>query len=268
MGTRLVRKCKQQGHTIKVLSRAELESGKKIRFKADYIFHLAAYGQHSQIQTDIDEIYNTNVFKTLKLLKATNHLNYKAFINIGTSSEYGFKDKPMKETDMLDPEMFYAASKAAGTLLCRVWAKQYHKPVVTVRPFSLYGPGEAKFRFIPKIMETWAKGIRFYLSEGVHDWVYIDDFIDALFIVAKNISKIPLGVINVGTGKQTTNSEIVELIENNMINRKLNVKKVKGRYYDTKKWVANNKLIKSLGWKPKTRLLQGLQNVGSYYLPL
>jgi nucleoside-diphosphate-sugar epimerase len=256
------------GHLVKILTRDELESGKKINFKVDYIFHLAAYGQHSQIQTDIDEIYNTNIIKTLGLLKSTNHLKYKAFINIGTSSEYGFKDSPMKETDSLNPEMFYAASKVASTMLCKVWAKQFNKPIVTVRPFSLYGPGEANFRFIPKLMECWIGGKKFCLSEGSHDWLYVDDFVDALFIIAKNIGKIKGGVVNVGTGKQTSNKEIVNIIQKYMINKPLNIEYVKGRYYDTKKWVANNKLIKSLGWRPKTSLRKGLENVGSYYLPL
>jgi len=228
---------------------------------------LAAYGQHSQLQTDVDEIYNTNVIKTLKFLKATNKIKYKAFINIGTSSEYGFKKKPMKETDVLEPEMFYAASKAAGTLLCRVWGKQFNKPIVTVRPFSLYGPGEADFRFIPKLMRCLWRGEKFTLNEGVHDWVYIDDFVDALILVARKISKIRGGVVNVGTGKQTSNMEILKIVQA-MVNAPLNVDVVKGRYYDTSHWVADNKLIRSLGWKPKTNLRQGLLNVESFHSPL
>lgn len=248
------------------LSREHLESGKKINFEADYIFHLAAYGQMFHQRDDFDEIYNTNVIKLLKILKATNHLNYKGFINIGTSSEYGKKIRPMKETDPIDPDFFYASSKVAGTMLCKAWAKTFNKPIITVRPFSVYGPNEAEFRFIPTIIRSGIESVKFELTNGVHDWIYIEDFIDGLLLVAKNIKKIKNGIVNIGTGKQYTNKQIVELLSNNI--KPLKYTETKMRPNDTKVcWRANNSLLRSLGWKQKYTMKQGLEAVLSYYSP-
>ena len=250
---------------MEIWDRKQLESNKKIEGHYDYIFHLAAYGQHIDQRGDVDEIYNTNVMKLLKLLKASNHIKYKAFINIGTSSEYGNKTKSMKETDLLEPDFFYASSKAAGTLLCQTWSNIYNKPIVTIRPFSLYGGHEAKFRFIPKLMMAAVSGEKMEISDGSHDWIFVTDFIEAMMVVVKNIKKLKGKIVNIGTGKQYTNWEVVEAV-GKMTNR-LNVKKGKKRHNDMNKWVANIKLIKSLGWNPRFTLKKGLEETMQYYLP-
>ena len=266
VGEHLSKRLSKMGWELCLLPREQLESGKKINFEADYIFHLAAYGQMIHQRDDVDEIYNTNVNKLLKLLKATNHIKYKGFINIGTSSEYGKKARLMKEKDLLEPDFFYASSKAAGTLLCLAWAKTFNKPIVTVRPFSIYGPGEAEFRFIPTIIRSGIESREIKLTEGVHDWIYIQDFIDALLIAAKNIKKIRGGIVNVGTGKQYTNKQVLKLLSNNI--KPLRYTESKMRPNDTKVcWRADNSLLRSLGWKQKYTLAQGLEATVSYYSP-
>ncbi len=271
LGTRLRQQLKE--HQVRALSRKEFllpsDKLKKVieTFNPQYIIHLAAYGNH-YYQQDVREIYKANVNGTLNLLEASNGVKYKAFINIGTSSEYGKKNKPMKETDLLEPETFYAASKSATTYLCKVWAEQYNKPIVTLRPFSLYGPKEADFRFIPTIMKCIIDGKILKLSPGVHDWIYIDDFIEALMLVAKNAKRLKGQVVNIGTGKQYTNKQVVELAQN-LSSQGINYKEVKKRGYDTtRKWIANNKKIRKLGWKPKTSLIEGLREIITYYLPM
>ena len=64
-----------------------------------YIIHLATYGAYP-FQTEIDKIVSINIEGTKNLLKASNNIPYRCFINTGSSSEYGFKDKPMKQDDI------------------------------------------------------------------------------------------------------------------------------------------------------------------------
>jgi nucleoside-diphosphate-sugar epimerase len=253
------------GHSVDIWDRKHLESDDRIEGHYDYIFHLAAYGQHINQRDDVDEIYNTNVIKLLKLLKASNHIKYKAFINIGTSSEYGVKNKPMKETDLLEPDFYYASSKAAGTLLCQAWAKVNNKPIVTVRPFSLYGGFEEKFRFIPKLMMSAINGTEMEISGGSHDWIFVTDFIEAMMLVVKNIKKLKGKIVNIGTGKQYYNWEVVEIVDK--MTNGLNVVRGKKRHNDMNSWVADTKLIRSLGWKPRFTLKKGLEETMQYYLP-
>lgn len=233
--------------------------------KPDYIFHLAAYGNHSN-QKNFNEIVATNIIKTALLLDATKFIKYEAFINFGSSSEYGKKDLPMSEETLLEPDTFYGATKAASTLLSRAFAGQYAKPVVTVRPFSVYGEGEAEFRFIPTIIKGLVEEAPTpVVLEPKHDWIYVQDFIDGVIRVIKNVDKLAGRVINIGTGLQYSNIEVVNVLE-----------KVSGqtlmidpfgdaRPYDNDTWVADNSRLRLLGWQPKHTLSEGLYKTYVYY---
>ena len=117
------------------------------------IYHLATHGAYSY-QNDADSIINTNILGTWNLIRACNDIEYKLFVNTGSSSEYGRKNYAMRETDILEPESYYAVSKCAQSLLCTNVAKQEGKPIVMFRPFSVYGPFEEPKRFIPTLMKS------------------------------------------------------------------------------------------------------------------
>lgn len=261
IGNWLAESFKADGQPVVYIERdldpIQLEEALK-KIAPDYIFHLSAYGNHYD-QKDTDQIIATNILKTYLILKATKDIPYKAFINFGSSSEYGKKNRPMNEIDLPETDTFYGASKLAGTYLCRAFARQYNKPIVTIRPFSVYGSGEAEFRFIPKVIKHLQSGEEMELAEEpTHDWIYIEDFINAVMLVAKKVELLSGLAVNIGTGICSTNLEVVKELEN-ISGHKLNYKKVKGREYDTTKWVARNDLLKSLGWRQKYFLVDGLK---------
>ena len=87
------------------------------------VLHLATHGAYES-QADARVILQTNILGTYNLLAASAESGVKVFVNAGSSSEYGFKAQPMKETDRLEPNSFYAVSKAAQTHLCSLLAGQ------------------------------------------------------------------------------------------------------------------------------------------------
>ena len=103
----------------------------------DYIFHLATFENYRD-ETKISEMIKNNIVVTKNLLVACNKISYKCFINTGSSSEYGLKRKPMRETDSLNPLSFYSVTKASATFLSQVFARQFNKPIITFRLFSVY----------------------------------------------------------------------------------------------------------------------------------
>lgn len=234
--------------------------------KPDYIFHLAAYGNHST-QTDEDMTFSANVIYTYLLLRATANLKYKAFINFGSSSEYGKKQSSMHEDDLLEPITLYGATKASGTLLARYFALKYNKPITTVRPFSVYGEGEADFRFIPTAIRHLNKGTFMDLSpEPKHDWIYIQDFLDGVSMVVNHIEQVKGQAVNIGTGKQYSNLEVVKELER-VSGKTLNLDPFGDkimRNYDTTNWVAHINILKSFNWKPRFTLSSGLKRVYDY----
>jgi nucleoside-diphosphate-sugar epimerase len=114
-----------------------IEIVKKV--KPNIIYHLATNGAYSY-QKDANQIIETNILGTWNLLQACNTVDYDLFVNTGSSSEYGSKQFAMRETDIVEPNSYYAVTKCAQTLLCSHIAKQEHRPIVTIRPFSVYGP--------------------------------------------------------------------------------------------------------------------------------
>jgi len=228
-----------------------------IDYNPEYIYHFAA-----EIYNE-DDMFLSNVVLTKELLEASRSIsNLKAFIYVGSSSEYGRKTKPMKETDFLDPTTMYEATKGAGTLLCQAFAKSCGVPVVIARPFSLYGEFEPKHRFIPTIIKSiyplTKKRTLLKVSPGVHDFIHIDDFIDGLLMLAENPQ--PGEIYNFGTGVQTSNEELVKLIEK-IVGRKTHKQIIPPLHaYDSDSWVADNTKAKKLGWTARS-LEDGLKQV-------
>lgn len=264
IGKHLVECLHHLGHKVVSLDR---EGGNSSVTKADYVFDLAAYGNRYD-QKDINETYKANVERVKDLLLWTSPKN-KAVILTGTSSEYGRKTKPMKETDALEPETYYAASKVAATKLGQVWATRENVPVVTVRPFSLYGPGEGDHKFIPILARSMFANKIVDIAPGVHDWIHIDDYIDALIFIMNRADFLKGEVINVGTGIQSTNTQVAKLFKK-VTGHSIKTRKV-GKLIDydtTKSWVADITKIKNLGWKPKITLEEGIKRTYEWYMPI
>lgn len=202
---------------------------------------------------------NVNITATQNLIEATKHLALKAFINTGSSSEYGIKRRPMGETDSLDTTTFYGATKAAGTLLARAYAVQNDLPIVTVRPFSVYGPGDAPDKFIPSLIRAAKTKDSLPLTSGVHDWIWVEDYVDAMLLVARSAAELRGKAINIGTGIQTSNHALVSMVRS-ITGRPVHTKPVDSlRVYDTNEsWVADISTLTKMGWRWKIGVEQGL----------
>lgn len=226
----------------------------------DYIFNLGSYGGQGG-QTDRDQMVATNILNTYVLLRYSEQIPYKAFIHFGTSSVYGKTNKAMKETDLVDPTFPYAVTKACGELVTRL----FDKPVAVVRPFSVFGEGEREDHLMPSVVHHLKSGKTMEFNPvGCHDWMYVEDFTEGVWLVAQNINKLRHRIVNIGEGRQFTNLEMVEILEK--ISGKTltyTVKPPKTR--DSAYWVANNTLLKSLGFENVYGLRTGLKRTYDYY---
>lgn len=223
------------------------------RIRPDWVFHLAAYGGSSS-QDDVQRIIRTNVNGTVNLLQACLRTGFEAFINTGSSSEYGFQDHPANETEALEPNSVYAVSKAAATLFCRRMAQERKAKIVTLRLYSVYGPYEDPIRFIPTLIRRGLKGeLPPLVNPAVaRDFVYVGDVVDAYLAAATHQGKDIGAVYNVGTGVQTSIKQAVELART-VLSIKASPKwgTMPDRRWDTSAWVADiRKIRKELCWKP------------------
>lgn len=231
------------------------------------IYHLATNGAYSS-QKDANQIINTNILGTWNLLQACNSINYKLFVNTGSSSEYGFKKFAMRETDIVEPSSYYAVTKCAQTLLCSHIAKQEHKPIVTIRPFSVYGPYEEPKRFVPTLMKAlyFNEEMNLVDPETARDYIYIDDMVDA-YLKIDELKSNPGEYFNIGTGVQSTIKETVELAKKvTQKNAQFKWGTMENRNWDTNNWVADiSKARLLLKWSPKITLEQGINSTWNWF---
>lgn len=224
------------------------------------IYHLATHGAY-HYQDDCETILLVNVFGLWNLLNACNRVGYELFVNTGSSSEYGRKQFAMRETDVLNPNSFYAVAKSAQSLLCAHCANTDGLPLVTVRPFSVYGPYEEPGRLIPNLMMAAVEGKRLDMASPAtaRDFVYVDDVVD-LYLAVDELSKLGGEIVNIGTGVQTSLSRIVETCEK-VGGKPLDVHwdSMEARVWDSDSWVADlSKLRRMTGFTPGTTLEEGL----------
>lgn len=236
------------------------------KIKPQVIFHLAVYGAYPQ-QTNLETTIRTNIFGTVNLLEAIKN-SQTVLVNTGTSSEYGFKNKPMKETDSLEPTFAYAASKAATSWLGRIFSQQFNQPIITLRPFSIYGDWEEPTRFIPTIINNCLKNqpIKLVAGKQVRDFLYVEDMVKAYLMAGQRLD-LRGEIFNIGSGKQVLVSEVArEIIK--LVNNPVTVKV---GAYQPRQWEANNwqadisKAKKILKWQPQFSLEQGLKKTITWW---
>ena len=234
IGTHLTEKLTQIGHVVVPITQELLYTPQALADffeleQPDYIFHLAAYGNMSE-QKEVVKTVMANYIGTYNMLDASCGIDYKKFINFSTSSV------------LLPTETFYSATKAGAERLSNAFRQQLHKPIITIRPFSIYGENEADFRFIPTLI--WCLLSEESMSIDLlptHDWVYVKEFIDKLLKVIETDRDI----VNMGTGISYSNLEVKNMLEE-ISGKKLNYATVSHlRSYDTTKWVSPQKTIKS-----------------------
>jgi len=231
------------------------------------IYHLAANGAYSY-QNDAQQILETNILGTWNLLRACNAIDYKLFVNTGSSSEYGFKQYAMREHDSLEPASYYAVAKCSQTFLCSHIAKQEKRPIVTIRPFSVYGPYEESTRLIPTLMMAFLrkKEVKLASPDIARDEIYTDDIVDAYRSVDKLI-KYPGECFNIGTGIQSTIKDIVD-VAMKVSGRSTTFRwgSMKNRNWDTNVWVADISKARSLlQWAPQVTLEDGLRKTWKWF---
>lgn len=230
--------------------------------RPDWIFHLATHGAYSY-QTDTQQIVQTNMLGTINLVEACSKYGFEAFINTGSSSEYGFKDHAAKEDEFADPNSCYAVTKLSATLFCRYIANQRKLHISTLRLYSVFGAYEEPTRLFPTLVKH---GLRNEFPPLVdpaiaRDFVYIDDVINAYHLAVTQPTREYGAIYNVGTGIQTSLGQVVEIAQRLMhIQTQPQWQSMPNRHWDTTSWVADpTKIKRELGWEPQYDVEQGMK---------
>src|SRR5690349_6350540 len=124
------------------------------REQPSVVINCAAYGAYSS-QTDAERIYRVNLHAVRYLLDAARELpRLRAFIQAGSSSEYGLNCSAPSEDAPTRPDSDYAASKIGATAVTQLYALKHGVPAWIFRLYSVYGPYEDFSRLIPRLLRA------------------------------------------------------------------------------------------------------------------
>ena len=158
--------------------------------KADIVVHAAAIAGIDTVIKSPTKTMRVNMIGTANVLEAAreNHLKDR-FIVFSTSEVFGsFAFKPTEDSDTVsgsagEARWTYAVSKLAGEHLSIAYYREYGLPVVGIRPFNVYGPGQTGEGAIQVFIKHALKNEDLEIhgdGNQIRAWCYIDDFVDCL----------------------------------------------------------------------------------------
>ena len=230
----------------------------------DYVFHLAAKNCISDCQLDPVETADINVRGTVNIFEAAKRAKVKKVIYAESSALYeGSNTLPTPETDV-KPESFYAISKFSSMYFAEGYARFFNLKTTALRYFCVYGPRQDYRRTIPPVFSAFIikllKGeqpIIYGTGEKRRDFIHVDDVNDFHEMCITD-DRTTGKVFNLGSGTNYSVNEIYSMIAS------LLGSSVKPAYKpdlpgEAFANLADISLAKSLGWRPRISLKEGLQ---------
>ncbi len=186
----------------------------------DCIVHLAARAGVRPSLAEPELYVETNINGTTNLLELARKHGIKQFVFGSSSSVYGINTKvPFAEEDRIhQPISPYAATKAAGELLCHTYSHLYDIRTVCLRFFTVYGARQRPDLAIHKFSKLITEGKPIQVfgdGSSRRDYTYIDDIIQGVRAAIDYDDSIH-EVFNLGESQTVTLSELISLIEKNL----------------------------------------------------
>lgn len=231
------------------------------KVKPDIIFHLSGLVTAGQSQEFVLPTFHSLLTSTVNLLTVATEVGCARLILIGSLNEL------MPELGESIPSSPYAAAKWAGSAYGRMFHALYRTPVVIVRPFMTYGPGQDVRKLIPHVILSLLEGKSPKLSSGKWeaDWIYIDDVIEG-FIDTALVPNIEGDTFDLGSGVLASVREVVErLVEIVGCSTPPLFGALPDRVLEPARKAEIGRAFEKLGWKPKVSLGSGLQQTVEWY---
>ena len=164
----------------------------------DIVFHFAAQTQVKDALVDPLTTFNSNIKGTWNLLEICRQNNVPAVV-ASSDKAYGISETlPYKEDFRLNGEFPYEVSKSITDLLVNTYKVSYELSVSTLRCGNIYGGGDLNWdRLIPGVIKWLLNNEQPILrTDGSfkRDWVYVQDVVEAYYLVGNELIKNPKNV--------------------------------------------------------------------------
>jgi nucleoside-diphosphate-sugar epimerase len=228
--------------------------------KFEYAVNCGGYIDHTLFFSGGRQVFESQVKTILNLTQILDRAVLKAFVNIGSSDEYGGNPAPQIETQREMPIAPYSAGKVASTHLLQLLHRTEHFPATTLRAFLVYGPGQDRRRFLPQIILGCLEGRRFPTSKGeqLRDFCFIQDAVEGIF--ASLAAEAARGqVINIASGRAISIRTMIETVHRLIGRGEPRFGEIAYRPGENMQLYADVSKAKAiLGWSPRVSLEVGL----------
>jgi len=278
VGKYIVKELRKGGHELLLLSRVNRRSEvgihylrgdisdvskweKKLKiFKPQAAVHLAWEGLPSQ-EFDVTV---KNLVGGLNCVRALGEAGCKMVVVAGSDQEYGHTGKKANENSPTKPYNMLFAGKTSLYWLAAKIAEQHKMNFIWARMFFIYGAGQRSGALIPYMVSSLKKGEKPEIRNpyGANDFIYIEDLARAVALLTTRKPKSGNEIYNIGSGKLTPTSKIIENVYKNFglsapkFSKNPNGPATwKGCYADI------SKIKKDYGWKPRLSLEEGIKKM-------
>ena len=241
-------------------------------FKPDMIIHLAGNTSHSKsFERPLQDV-DSNIKSTLFMLEKIREMKLPCrFILGSTFIVIGKPQKlPVNEKTPCNPTTIYGTNRLASEHLCKIYHNLYGINTNIFRITNSYGPREQTISnknavnfLIHQAFKNEKVNI-FNKGEFFRDLIYVDDVVNGIITIIKKAKSGELYWIS--SGKKLWFKKFAKILQN-QTNCKINfpptpkcTKKV-----DVGNFVVNNSKLKSLGWKPKVSVNEGIKKTLNFF---
>lgn len=226
------------------------------------------------------EFLMDNMLIQNNLIRSAHILDIQKFIFLGSSCIYPkLSSQPIKEEYLLTGSLestneWYAIAKISGVKLIEALRVQYNRDYVSLMPTNLYGPGDNfdlnSSHVLPAMIRKFHEAVKKGSSEvalwgtgsPMREFLHVDDLAEAVLFSIENPLK--KSIYNVGYGEDISIKDLAETI--------ITISSFKGNLYwdkskpdGTPKKLLDSSELNSLGWYPKIKFLDGVNETYKWY---
>ncbi len=231
----------------------------------DTVFHLGALIAIPYSYVNPREVIDVNIMGTLNVLMAARDFGTRRVVHTSTSEVYGTAQYvPIDEKHPLQGQSPYSASKIGADRIAESFYRSFETPVVTLRPFNTFGPGQSMRAVIPTIIvqALTRDEVKLGSLEPSRDFTFAKDTANGFVKVAE--AEGVLGEeINLGNDNTIRIGDLAEKIFK-IIGKTPKIvadpQRVRpGKSEVMKLWASNEKAKRMIGWEPRISLDEGLR---------
>jgi len=238
------------------------------RYNIDTIVNFAAETHVDRSLMEPGGFIQTDVYGTFVLLEAAKSHGVERYHQISTDEVYGqVLDGRSTEEDRLHTRSPYSASKAGGDLMCLAYYTSFDLPVTITRGSNNIGPYQFPEKVVPLFITNALddKPLPLY-GDGLQmrDYQYVQDHCEGIDVVLRKGK--PGEIYNLGTGVETTNLEMTQLILQLLNKPESLIQPITDRPGHDRRYALDCSKIQALGWQNQYNFEQAIEATVKWYV--